>query len=548
MIIGMTWLKPAQGIVDCADMSLTFTHEGQQIVVDAIKRQVGCSTLSLGQFRAKMDVNNNPVFQINLGSLAINKNAKLEIEGLDDILCNYNAVFQEPPAKLPPSRGDMDHVIDLDPNAKLPAQRIYRLSHAESLELKRQLEDLLAKDWIQPSVSPFGAPVLFVQKANGRGLRLCVDYRGLNDITIKNRYGMPRIDDCLDSILNSKIFSRIDLTSGFHLIRVHPKDVHKTAFRTKYGHFEYKVMPFGLTSAPATFQRMMNEIFQDMLDHGLVCYMDDLLIHAPTPEEHNRILNEVLKRLRDNSLYLAKDKCEFGVSETSFLGHIVSKNGIKMDCCKTDIIKDWPATTSLKKLRSFLGLANYYRRFISQFSLHAAPLYLLTKKTHNWNWTNRQEEAFTHLKQILISDVVLKPPNPEETFIIFFDASNNTALGAVLCQYQEDGNLHPVAFESRMMSEPEKKYSTHEAEQAAFVHALKRWRHYLHLQRFLVFTDNISLRTIHTNEKLSDRQARWLELFQSFQFDIKHIPRDLNVVSDALANYPWEGLNPNVNA
>ena len=264
-----------------------------------------------------------------------------------------DVVCDDLPPGLPPQR-QIDHRIDLEPNQAPPYRPPYRTPEAYREELRKQINELLDKGFIRPSASPFGAPVLFVKKKDG-SLRMCVDYRMLNKISIKNRYPMPRVDDLLDRLRGAKFLSKVDAHSGFNQIRIAPEHIERTAFTTAYGLFEYTVLPFGLCNAPATFQRLMNEVLREEIDDGLVCvYMDDVLIYSETEEDHKTHLRRVLGKLRQHRLYLKKKKCEFAVEETEFLGHLVGRNGIRPDPKKTQAVANWPVPKTATELRSFL--------------------------------------------------------------------------------------------------------------------------------------------------------------------------------------------------
>jgi hypothetical protein len=246
-------------------------------------------------------------------------------------------------------------------------------------ELKRQLADLLHRGFIRPSVSPFGAPVLFVHKKEGT-LRLCVDYRALNKITIKNRYPLPRIEELMDRLVGAKYFTKIDLYSGYHQIRIKEEDIPKTAFRTRYGHYEFCVLPFGLTNAPATFMTLMNNIFQPYLDKFVVVYLDDILIYSKTKEQHLQHVRTILNTLREHQLYAKVTKCELIKQCVEYTGHFISEQEITVDPRKIDTIRNWPPPTNVSELRSFLGLASYYRKFVEGFSVITSPLTVLLHK------------------------------------------------------------------------------------------------------------------------------------------------------------------------
>lgn len=556
-ILGKPWLTDRNPAIEWRMNTIHLFYQGQKFTLSERetspatpnRHTTSTSVVSYKKIRRIAKKSKQPLYLAFINSIpeGCNLNHVIsegdrETEQIDhrlQELINANQELFEPPSGPPPDR-PVKHTIPLEPNAKIPAQKLYRLSFAETAELKTQLADLLKKKWIRPSTSPFGAPVLFVPKANNRGLRLCVDYRGLNDITTKDRYGMPRIDDLLDQLSRAKVMSKLDLHCGFHQVGVDELDIHKTAFRTKFGHYEFMVMPFGLTSAPATFQRLMNQILQPLLFEGVLVYLDDILIYSETMEEHLELLEKVFSLLKKNQLHVARDKCEFARTSISFLGHTIDQEGIHPDPHKIDLIKNWPTPKNQSELRSFLGLANYYRKFVLGFSKLAHPLTRLTGKQVPWTWSKDEQNAFNQLRTKLTSAPVLKCPDPEKPFYIFFDASSTVAVGAVLSQLDEQQNLHPVAFESRKLTSAEANYPVHEIECAAFVHALRSWRHYLDAARFYVFTDNSSLRSIHTNENLSSRQIRWMAEIQQYQFTIEHIPREKNTVADALSKYPQQ--------
>ena len=448
------------------------------------------------------------------------------------ILQDFEDVFpKDLPVGLPPAR-EVDHRIDLVPGSEPPHRAPYRMSPQGLDELRKQLRELTEKGYIRPSVSPFGAPVLFVPKKDG-GVRMCVDYRALNKVTVHNRYPLPRIDELLDRLQGASYFTKIDLRSGYYQIRMHPESVQKTAFRTRYGHFEFLVLPFGLTNAPATFMHLMHQIFREQLDQFIVIFLDDILIYSKNLQDHVDHVRRTLQILREHRLYAKVSKCAFFRHEVEYLGHVVTAAGIHPDESKVQAVSDWKIPESVHDIRSFLGLAGYYRRFIPQFARIAAPLTELTKKTVPWRWSLREGEAFNALKKALLSAPVLKLADADKEYMVTCDASDY-AVGAVLSQQYADGE-HPVAYESRKMNSAESNYPTHERELLAVIHALRTWRHYLAGQKFTVVTDHYSLQYLRTQPQLSKRQARWLDFIAEFNFEVVHKPGKSNVVADALS-------------
>ncbi|GJX38063.1 putative nucleotidyltransferase, ribonuclease H [Tanacetum coccineum] len=313
--------------------------------------------------------------------------------------------------------------IDLIPGVTPVAKSPYRLAPSEMQELSGKNQELQDKGFIRPSHSLWGAPVLFVKKKDG-SFRMCIDYRELNKLTVKNRYPLPRIDDLFDQLQGSCYFSKIDLRSGYHQLRVHEDDILKTAFQTRYGHFEFTVMPFGLTNAPAVFMDLMNRVCKPYLDKFVIVFIDDILIYSKTKEDHEVHLRLVLELLRKEKLYAKFSKCEFWLQEVHFLGHVVNQSGIHVDPGKIEAVKNWKAPTTSSEIRSFLGLAGYYRRFIANFSKIAKPLTSLTQKNQKYVWGVEQEEAFQTLKNNLCEAPILSLPDGVEDFVVYCDASN----------------------------------------------------------------------------------------------------------------------------
>ena len=298
----------------------------------------------------------------------------------------------------------------------------HRMAPVEWQELRVQLQELLDKGFIRPSTSPWGAPVLFAKK-NDKTLRLCIDYRHLNRVTVKNRYPLPRIDDLFDQLRGARVYSKIDLRTGYHQPRVRETDIPKTTFRTRYGHFEFMVMPFGLTNAPAAFIDLMHRVFQPYLDRFVVVFMDDILIYSQSEWEHEYHLRIVLQLLRDHQLYAKFSKYEFWLTEVRFLGHVVSASGVSVDQEKVEAVMSWERPKSVFEIHSFLGLVGYYRRFIEDFSRLAAPMTRLTQKEVKFDCDDRCEEAFQELKRRLTTAPVLIISDRRQWYTVYCDAS-----------------------------------------------------------------------------------------------------------------------------
>lgn len=539
LILGAPWLYDTNPMIDWVRHTLTFKKGTTSITEVANetnpKEKLECNSIYVSKHQFARTKPMAELFTVYLANTEKGNRNSESLPEVTKLLTDFKDIFPENlPNKLPPRR-TLDHAIDLIPGAIPPSRPIYRLSQIEMDELKTQLADLLQKGFIRPSVSPFGAPVLFVHKKEGT-LRLCVDYRALNKLTIKNRYPLPRIEDLMDRLAGSKWFSKIDLYSGYHQIRIKESDISKTAFRTRYGHYEFLVLPFGLTNAPATFMTLMNDIFREVLDKFVVVYLDDILIYSKSREEHCQHLQHVLTTLRKYQLYAKLTKCELFQNKVEYLGHYLSDQGIHVDDRKIQTIQNWPEPRNLTELRSFLGLASYYRKFVKDFSTIASPLTALLHKTKPYQWELSQQRALETLKNKLTTAPVLLLPDPAKSFTVTTDASD-FAIGAVLSQDQGKGE-QPIAYESRKMNAAELNYPVHEKELLAIVHAIKVWRPYLEGKKFTVITDHASLEYIRSQHQLSRRQARWMELLQANDFEVKYRPGKTNVVADALSRKP----------
>ncbi|WVZ51970.1 hypothetical protein U9M48_003067 [Paspalum notatum var. saurae] len=470
IILGMETLAKWDVRIDCAKRTVHLTApDGQKVEVSATEPS-GC----LHQMEAK------------------------PTEGIR-VVCEYPDVFPEELPGMPPDR-EVEFLIELLPGTAPIAKRQYRVAPKEQELIKENIDELLGKGFIRPSSSPWAFPVLFVDKKDG-SRRMCVDYRALNDVTIKNKYPLPRIDDLFDQLQGACVFSKIDLRSGYHQMKIRPSDIPKTAFITRFGLYEYTVMSFGLTNAPAYFMNLMNKVFMEYLDKFVVVFIDDILIYSKMEEEHEEHLRLVLQKLRDHKLYAKLSKCEFWLDQVPFLGHIVSKGGIIVDPSKISSVMDWKVPEVVKEVRGFLGLAGYYRRFIESFSRIAKPMTSLLEKGVPFIWTKERQAAFDELKKRLTTAPVLTLPDLTKSFTVYCDASKE-GLGCVLMQ---EGK-HEV------------NYPTHDAELAFVVHAMKIWRHYLFGNRCEIYTDHKSLKYIFTQNELNMRQRRWLELIKDYDW------------------------------
>uniref|UniRef100_A0A183CNF3 RNA-directed DNA polymerase n=1 Tax=Globodera pallida TaxID=36090 RepID=A0A183CNF3_GLOPA len=441
--------------------------------------------------------------------------------------------------RLPPHR-PYDLKIELEPGAKPKIGVVYSLTKEEDRILKAWIDENLEKGFIVPSTSEWASPVMFVKRHDIDGKpqppRLCMDYRYLNRWTRKNRYPLPRTDDLIERVKGAKIFTKLDLKSGYNLVRVAEEDVHKTAFRTKYGLYETKVMPFGLTNAPATFQNMMDAEFRDIKGVYVEIYIDDILIFSKTTKEHPEHVKEVLRRLQRLGLYCSLKKCSFHVPKVDYLGLVISGEVVEMQEEKIAAIRKWPTPKNVTDVQTFLGFANFYRRFIRNYTHIARPLYDLTMKTKLWEWSTEAESAFQGLIREFIKAPILLQPDQDRGFIIECDASDK-ATGAVLSQYGPDNKLHPVAFMSKSLSPAERNYDIFDKELLAIIKAFKEWRHLLEGTEIpvLLVTDHKNLEYFMTSKVLTKRQNRWAVFLSEFNFQIKYRAGGLNGKADALS-------------
>ena len=452
---------------------------------------------------------------------------------------DFTSVFsQEATTRLPPLR-PYDHEINLKETFTPKIGKLYPLSPDERTAMDTFVDEHLASGKIRPSNSLQASPFFFVKKKDG-GLCPCQDYWYINEHTTRDAYPLPLISDLIHKLQGAKIFTKFNVRWGYN--NIHIKDGHqwKAVFVTHQGLFKPTVMFFGLCNSPATFQRFMNNSFRDMIAEGwLVIYMDDLLIFSLDETNHVKQTWQILQRMTELDLHLKVEKCTFAVQEVEYLGMVVRPNQLAMDLVKFDGIAKWPTPTKVKDIRSFLGFANFYRRFIPNYSNIAWPLIDLTKKNLPWTWTSIQEAAFSSLKNLFLSWPILHLPNPATPFAIATDASKH-ASGAILLQTDENRDWHPCSYLSQSFFPVERNYNIYDQELLAVICALKTWWHYLHGSPFpvQVFTDHKNLTFFRSPQSLNQRQARWLLDITDFDLKLIHVPSWHLTAPDALLRWP----------
>jgi len=443
--------------------------------------------------------------------------------------------------KLPPHR-NIDHRFELVPGSKPPTSRLRGMSRQEAEAIRMYVEDMLAKGQVRRSSSRFSAPLLVARKPGG-GIRICVDYRGLNEITVKNRNSPPLMRDILNRISRKRWLSKVDVIAAFNKIRIKEGHEQYTAFLTSFGLFEYTVLPFGLCNAPATFQAYINKVLHGYLDEICSAYLDDVIIYSDTEEEHDRHLCMVIQKLRDAGLWLDIHKSEFKVQEVKFLGLILTPEGLKMDPEKTQAIQNWATPQTLKDLQAFIGFANFYRRFIAGFTKILRPLLDLVKKGNRKldGWNLDHDKSFTLLKEAFTRAPILAHFDPNLPTILETDASD-WVYAAVLSQKHEDGKLYPVVYLSKKMSPAETNYEIYDKELLAIVRAFEEWRPELAgtPDPVEILTDHKGLEYFKTKKHLNQRQMRWAEFLSQFDFRIKYRPGAQGQKPDALTRRPGD--------
>jgi hypothetical protein len=543
-ILGMSWLAAHDPLIGWSNRSITIRPAGTKIqrlirpleCVDDqpnIARMASLTLKGLRRAHKRGEVEELYTVVVRPNDSTPSDPVK-EDPAAEALIKEFADVF---PPKLPDGRPPVrgaEHTIELKPGSRPPPVRPLRHQSSKDLAVfEEYTRTLVEAGQIRPSSSQYGAMALIVRKKDGTP-RVVVDYRALNELTVKNKYPLPLMDELFDRVHGAKFFSKLDLRTGFHQIRIAEADIEKTAFRTRYGSFEYLVLPMGLCNAPGTFMQLMNDTFRDLLDKSVLVFLDDILIFSRTKEEHIKHVREVLERLRQQKLYAKLSKCELFRNEVEFLGHRIGAGGLAVSQDKVQNVREWPAPKNVHDVRSFLGLAGFYRRFVKDYSKIALPLTELTKTTTTFEWGPTQIAAFEALKRALCSTPILLIPDPSKPYTLNCDACDY-AIGATIQQDHGNG-LQPVAYMSRKLKPAEINWDTREKEFFALVEACTRWRHYLHSdQPFTLLSDHDSLKYHKTMPHLSGRLARWIEKMAEFDYNIEHIAGVKNVVADALS-------------
>lgn len=455
-------------------------------------------------------------FAVKCGSLSDSQSSEL-----NSLLLSYSDIFSKTPTDF--GRTNLvQHRINT--NAASPIRkRAYRTSpHMQSV-IQAQVEDMLAKDIIEVSHSPWAAPVVMVRKKDG-SWRFCVDYRGLNSVTVKDAHPLPRTDDTLDALSGASMFSTMDLSSGYWQVQLDQQDKEKTAFTTSRALYQFKVMPMGLVNAPPTFQHLMQLVLQGLSWRTCLVYLDDILVYSKTFTEHLLHLKEVFERLRTANLKLKPSKCDFAQPQVTFLGHVVSNTGLKPDPKNIDKVLHWPVPENPTEVRAFLGLCSYYRRFIHQFSKISQPLHALTQKGKSYSWTEVEQKAFDTLRHALTHTPILAYPDFSKEFLLFTDASN-FAIGCVLSQLNDNNREHVIAYGSHTLTATERRWSTFDRELWAIVWSIRHFRQYLTGHSFRIITDHkplLGLRKMALDCDPTGRRARWALEIDSYDWTIEH--------------------------
>lgn len=514
-IVGMDWLSSLGTMqVNWREKWLAFEHKGAHIFLQGhLPSQFNCTIVEL-----------HLVHPDSSDSPSVSLPAPFQ-----QLLDQFAEVF-EAPTGLPPRRS-CDHHIPLIEGARPVNIRPYRYSPELKTEIEKQVREMLQSGVIAPSSNPFASPIIMVKKKDGTW-RLCVDYRHLNLLTLKSKFPLPVIDELLDELTGASWFSKLDLRAGYHQIRLAPGEEYKTAFHTHEGHYQFNVMAFGLTRAPASFQSVMNTTLAPVLRKCALVFFDDILVYNTTFEDHVQHLGQVLQLLQQHQWKVKGSKCAFAQCSIAYLGYVISADGVATDPSKIDVVKDWPVPVNLKELRGFLGLSGYYRKFVRHYGVISQPLTNLLRKSVPFVWSTEAQTAFEVLKSALITAPVLALPDFTQQFVIETDACDS-GVGAVLLQ-----RSHPVAYVSRGLGPRTRGLSTYEKEYLAILLAVEQWRTYLQHAEFLILTDHSSLAHLEDQRLHTTWQQKVFTKLLGLLFKIQYKKGVDNQAADALSRRP----------
>ena len=494
------------------------------------------------------------------GKLTSMTDASGEIKDKDKLSAELKARHDEvftginpkgvPPVRFPGAELKLD--IDLKGQSP-PSRKAIRLSESQLAELRVQIEFYLERGWIRPSNSPYATPVFFQPKPHTAPVkwRMCCDYRAINKLARRDAYPLPAVDVLVDRLRGAKVFSKLDLTQYFHQIPIHPDSIAATAITTRYGNFEWLVIPFGLANAPAIAQRMANVIFREFIDDFLIIFMDDILIFSESVEEHQVHLDKLFERMKEYKIYAHPGKCEFFTAKVEFLGLGIYSEGVFITEASKQAIKAWEIPrpfAQVKKanrkinpdgktsLRTFLGMAGFFRKFIPKFAQRTRAISDLLPVDQKFQWGEEQQKCFDDIKEALLTAPVLQIPDSRKSFVIMPDASK-VGIGSVLLQDQGSG-LKPCAYLSQRLNATQRKLGTYENELWAMIKSFQTWKHYLHGTKIQVQTDHAPLKWFQSQAKVTDKVGRWLDFLSEFDFDVVHVPREKNAAADALSKAP----------
>ncbi|KAL0374355.1 UNVERIFIED_CONTAM: Transposon Ty3-G Gag-Pol polyprotein [Sesamum radiatum] len=510
--------------LDFHQLTVTISQKDGKVILRALPQKNGSMLITPDSLSGLLGRKTYNLFGQMLSAETL-KDKPMDNPIISGLLLRFDDIFQEPQS-LPPRRA-IEHRIELLPDAIPKKQQPYRYAYGQKTEIENIVRGMLKSGIIRKSQSSFASPVLLVKKKDG-GWRLCVDYRYLNQLTVKHNFPIPVIDELLDELHGAKYFSKIDLRSGYFQIRMREEDISKTSFITHSGHYEFLVMPFGLCNAPSTFQAMMNQIFEPFLRKFVLVFFDDILIYSKGWTDHLQHLRIVLELLRTHKLYAKKSKCSFAQQQVEYLGHVISVEGVSTDPQKVQCMKNWPAPTTVKALRGFLGLTGYYRKFIKGYGVISKPLTTLLKKD-GFLWNEEAEIAFNKLKEVMCTAPVLALPDFTKPFVVETDACGK-GIGAVLMQ---EGR--PIAYLSKALAAKNLGLSTYEKEFLALLLSVTKWKHYLQCHHFIIRTDQKSLKHILDQRVDSVLQQKWITKLLGLSYEVQYKKGNENRAADALS-------------